>query len=609
VSHTSSAAFATDAASKWRVYQGISAGSTIVFGDGVNDNSAAVSAANALGSPILFSGISIIGTPTTITVPIVDTMSQIFTAASQVTLNNGLPVRPEWWGSGQNTIRYAINALPVTGGVVQLEDKTYQPNGFVYGFGGPGVYVSKNSVKIQGRKMPRLSDTCASLVGGSVIQGMFLAYAHAFEMTDCGVDCGIDVVTAFYGGTTAAGITEGLTITYPDDATKASSSARRGVRLHNVIGLCKDPAAPNHAVIAGEGVTEVVCTGEIVGCFGIHGVVFKCAGVRAATITAYCNNAEGVIIKSDAQSTAVANDVMIDKVYSRAQGPIGFAPHTSALGTQAYGVMIHASANAVDKVQISVVRSDGAKIGIGNVFGGSFTSSSVKIQEALIDQMGVAGIRQGLQLLGSTSQSIMRWNIGHLECRNTSVGAQFVFDQTAALNQHCHIEHLHVVNAANAVDIGGNSRVSIGTVTTDTLTGGVYHITGAPKLLVGILFQDAQTPVTYDASSGGLVPALANGWSQVAGNDAFGIDLLGGRVGLRGLIKPGTGVLVATLPAWARPLSNKRFVAQAFNGSAQIAVPVVVDTSGNVTVNEAAGGVANCSSWLSLSGINYDTQA
>jgi hypothetical protein len=66
---------------------------TVVQGDGVTDNAAQITAANALGKPIYFQGVSNPATPVTITVPIRNGLQQIFTPISQVTIDNGLPVR------------------------------------------------------------------------------------------------------------------------------------------------------------------------------------------------------------------------------------------------------------------------------------------------------------------------------------------------------------------------------------------------------------------------------------------------------------------------------------------------------------------------------------
>ena len=581
---------------------------TVVEGDGVTDNTADVVLANAAGRPILFTGVSVIGTATTITVPIVDTMDQIFTAGSLVTIDNGLPVRPEWWGSGQNTVRYAINSLPSSGGTVQLEAKTYKPNGFVYGFGASGTYISKAGVTIRGAKMPRLAGNCKSLVDGSVIQGMLLAYADNFALENVGIDCGFDVVAEYHGGTTTAGVTEALNITYPNNAIKAAEELRKGVRLHNVIGLCRDPAALNHAIIAGEGVSDVVSSGDLIGMYGVHGIAIKCAGFRADGLTAYCNDYEGVIIKTDAQATAIATDIQIGRIYARAAGPIGWSPHaTSGVGS---GLILQAAGGNVDKVQIGEVNVSGYVSTVRTSISGTNIASSVNIGQIISDQAGVSGTRYGLRIEAGAGQHIDRFHVGSVEARNTDVAVLLSFPQAAAnLSNHVHIGRVEATSADNAVQLASAARASIGAVITDGVTDGVFHITGTPRFTVGSVYRDTGTTVLYSTTGGGLAPALSNGWTDVgSGAEGFGVDLQGGRICLRGLIKPGSSNTFCTLPVWARPATAKRFIAQGYNGSTQVAVPILITSAGVCTVNDVAGGYANVSSWLSLAGLSFDPQ-
>jgi len=193
--------------------------------------------------------------------------------------------------------------------------------------------------------------------------------------------------------------------------------------------------------------------------------------------------------------------------------------------------------------------------------------------------------------------------------RNTTTGAQLAFVTPSSLDGHVSIGELSVANATNAVDISQSSYVDIGVVNTDNLSDAVYRITGTPRLTVGALFKDSLTPAVYSTVSGGTAPSLQNSWAQVASNDLFGVDLLGGRVCLRGLIAPGSSNQFCTLPQWAWPATNKRFIAQGYNGTTQVSVPVIVSAAGVCNVNEVAGGFANVATWLSLSGITYDQQA
>ncbi|WP_431287458.1 hypothetical protein [Roseateles chitinivorans] len=235
----------------------------------------------------------------------------------------------------------------------------------------------------------------------------------------------------------------------------------------------------------------------------------------------------------------------------------------------------------------------------------------MKIGNAFIDQKDVGGIRQGVQLLdaGVGQGSLMRFNIGQLECRNTTVGLQAVFHVGATLQERASVGHLLVVGADNAVDLGNTAYVDIGTLVAEVLVDAVFHITGTPSIVLGALQKTTNVPQVYSTLNGGLRPALAGTWSQVNGNDPFGVDLLGGRVNLRGLVKPGGNNLVSTLPVWAWPLTPKRFMATGSAAGNQTAVPVVVGSDGTVRVNEATGSTANCSDWISLSGVSYSSVA
>jgi hypothetical protein len=103
-------------------------------GDGVTDDSAAIALANtAAGTqPLLFQGTFYVPTATTITAPIVDTMAQIFTTTSVVTINNGQPVRPEWWGARADGTTSCVTAFAkaqsalVDNGTMLLGSGTYR---------------------------------------------------------------------------------------------------------------------------------------------------------------------------------------------------------------------------------------------------------------------------------------------------------------------------------------------------------------------------------------------------------------------------------------------------------------------------------------------------
>lgn len=579
--------------------------------DGATNDAAALASADvvclALGIPMPAIGMMYIGTPTTVNSAIADTLGQLFSTTSQITLAGTPFIRPEWFGNGQNTVRMAVAALPSTGGVILLEDKVYQTNNYYYGFAGAANCMATDNVIFKGKKMPWLTSDCKALTGGTIIQGLFCAYANNVAFENLGIDHGYTISQTLHGGEAPAGYCDALVLTYPNDAIKASAALRLGARLHNVIGLAYGPNTQGHGVIIGEGYNNVSCTGEVVGCYGTHGTVIKCTGVRAEQITAFCNNSDGLIIKSDTQATAVAGDIQIGKVYVRAAGPWGHSPY--AISTTGVGVLFNPSGNSVARVQIGAIEAYEYPTGVGTSFGGAFGLDDVQIGTITTDQGTLTGTLLGVQLNGSTNNNISRFHVGSLSARNCSVGLQAGWLQLGALNNLASFDRVAVVNAVQAVQVISQAYLNIGIVEACNCSDAVYGIFNTPRFSVGSLFKDSATPLFYSSTGGALAPSLANGWTQVAANDPFGIDLLGGRINLRGLIKPGATNGASVLPQWAWPATNKRFMVQGYNGTTVVSVPLVVDTTGHVTVNEVAGGFANCTSWLSLSGVTYDGQA
>jgi hypothetical protein len=134
----------------------------------------------------------------------------------------------------------------------------------------------------------------------------------------------------------------------------------------------------------------------------------------------------------------------------------------------------------------------------------------------------------------------------------------------------------------------------------------VYLLAGGSAASIGHATRRGTTTTWFSAANGGQVPALANGWTQVSGNDAFGVTLQGHGVALQGAIKPGTSNSAASLPPGLRPATPRRFVNQGWNASNVYApVPLTIGNDGAVLVNEAAGGTANCANLLSLASIWY----
>jgi hypothetical protein len=558
---------------------------TIVVGDGSTNNAAAITSANAQGRPIYFEGVSAPTTPVTISVPIINGWTQIFTPSATVTIDNGQPVRPDWFGADQpNAVRAAWTALPAAGGVVELGLRRYKANGLGYN----GAYLNKDNVTIRGARMPRLSNDCRTLQGGSIIEGVLLVYANNVVLENFGVDCGATVIGA-------ASPQDGILLTWPSDALKGASALRTRARLTNVIGLCKSPTDPVHAVIVAEGYSDVTCTGDVVGCMGVHGIVIKASSVQCEHLAAYCNASDGVIIKSDAQATAISSGVQIDRITALAGAPPGYAPFAVAAPGVNMGLFVHAFAASVTGVLIGQVYSSGHGYGVRMQLDAVFTVDNIQIGEVTTDNNANAGIHLYAPVAG---ELFKRVQFGRVVCRNT--GSAMVFQYASAGDVS--VGQLYGVNCSGAAVAATSASVPI----IDTLVAencaAVYQITGTAQVIVGHAFKRGTTTVDLLSSGGGQTVALQNGWTQTPGNDPFTVipDRYG--VTVRGTITPGTTNIVALLPPCLRPKVSKRLVGTAWNAANNVALPYVVVSDGRIGFNEATQNLAGVASWIELTG-------
>lgn len=250
---------------------------TTVFGDGVSDRTTQLAAANALGLPIRIKGVLHLPSAVTITVPILDTTTQIFTPASFVTIDNGLPVRPEWFGSSAGNIARAVNALPfAVGGTVKFANATYPPSyntataAMLNNRGGaPGVdYMVRKRIRFQGDRLPQFNAGETALENGTIIQGpLFIgAECDGFQVDNIGVDSGTTVVNALYAGVEQ----DGFCIVQTNKTTPITGTQ---FQIGSVIGLCKLGSTAVHAVLL-----EAMNGGSIgyaEGRRGYHGVAYK----------------------------------------------------------------------------------------------------------------------------------------------------------------------------------------------------------------------------------------------------------------------------------------------------------------------------------------------
>jgi hypothetical protein len=572
--------------------------------NGSTDDSTAIFNANAEAIaaklPLLIPGVAHIASSITITAPLVDGLYQIFSTTSVVTINNGLPVRPEWFGMTIGAVNRAITSLPSTGGVIQLEDGTYPSNGYFVGTtgAGSGSYVSKDNVSIIGQTMPTPTTDCRALVGGSIIQGAFYAYANNFSASNVGFDNGNTYCT-----TNAVAPSDALALTYGNNALRAASALRYRANLHNVIGLCNGPNDAFHAVIAGEGYTNVTCTGDTVGMYGVHGVVIKCKNLTAQNIKAYLNYSDGVIIKSDSFVTDNSIDVQIESIISFVDGPDGYSPYAlPAAADESIGVFFHAMGANISKIQIGQINERGHRRGVYSQHDGAYIIDSLQIGRIITDTNSEVGVQF---LTFATNASFQRCQIGDIVVRNTPKGVITAWATSSSLK----IGTVHAVNCSiAAVVTSGIAAPFIDKVIAESCTA-VWEITSTKAPRVGIVSQLGAVGVLYSSTGGGQVPALSNGWTFASGQEPFAVQLADYGVRLKGLMLPGSSNTILTLPVAFRPdqASIQICAGLSGGGATQAAVTLIIESTGNVIVNPNTGGTANVADYMAFGNTFYST--
>lgn len=546
---------------------------TTVWGDGVSDRAAQLASANSLGFPIRIKGILHLASPVTINVPILDTMSQIFTAVSPITIDNNLPVRPEWWGMTAGNIRRAIDSLPAAGGIVQLASRIYPPSydtalpAYFNNRGGtPGVdYMVKKHVRIQGARLPEFNSTNTQLENGTIIQGAFYVASECdgFQIDLVGVDAGINVINSLYGGADH----DALCIL---QANKTTPYYGKGIHVGRVVGLCSGAASLAHACLfeAIDGGTIEYAEGRQAN----HGVVIKSKNIVAGKLIGRQNRGEDVILKSDYYATL--ENVEVAQVVCDGSTP-GPDP--------GYGLLILADAASGGNIQIGSVQVDRKNYGIHFQANGAFLLTDVHIAQATVRSCPLG----------------IKWqNVNTLRCR---LGKAFILacpsgliaDGTAQdINNG--VDDLTVVNSTFSVDATG--KISVGQSHIQDSTWGYYHRANSARIFLGGGHTGLNL-VNFWAAQ----PPLVNSWATVGANDPFKLLMRDGEVIMSGLIGSGAATTICTVPVPICPPAALRFPCLAYNGATFATVEVLITPAGVVSVSSLAAA----SSYLSLSGIRW----
>ena len=516
---------------------------SVVVGDGVTDNRLAVSAANALGRPIKFVGVSVIGTSLTITAPIVDTMQQIFSEASVVTIDNNQPVRPEWFGWSVENIKRAGDSLPLSGGVVKLESRRY-PRSYSMNRAGQGAgiaYLSKPNVSIIGAKTPHNNPTYTTLEGGTVIDGPFNVFADGFYGDKFGVDAGFD---------TCARLWEGI---HPDAFNMATTSESGGVVLSASLGTIATMGGAVDALSHG-----LLVQGHkrfefdtIFAYTQAHGVAIKCEHVTGKKVHGVGNTYEALILKSNIVTPMRFADIEM----------------VTGAGLSSYedgaALVVHAADADIHAIHVGTVLAQNKNKAL------QLIGESANLYGVVIGNVIPEVCRRAVDYSETTGR-ILSSHIGHIESTETDDLTSIPATMTTRNNR------------IGSVTMKGffNGLIAAGTIVVDSFSvsdmGVAVNISGAGKVLIGKLLTT------------GAVGSIHNIPLTLSANWSLGAVLVIENYGckLAGFVYAGTGagatiVAAGVIPAGMRALTEKRFVVPTNAGTAT----VIVGTDGAISLS------------------------
>lgn len=570
-----------------RVYdkltESVSVGDGGAKSDGVSDDSAAVMGAQLRAGrrALAFNGVTHIATPITITAPILDTMDQIFSATSQVTIDNGRPVRPEWFGDvSVRALAAAVASLPITGGIVQLERARYKST-----FDTEEAHMTKTNVRIQGRQMPSVSADESRLERGTVIEGPFAPFADFFSAADLGFDSGSFVCDKYYAGVGQEGFWIANLTAHP-----VAVRPFLGLQMQNIQALCK------RGYIGHSFLCEYVDGAYIDNIktrLGSDGPVFKTINSNVSNIWAEDHPVNGIIIKSDSYADCGYTNFSNMTITSRVRG-------------YGAGLTLIAATRSMGHMRFNNTRIDNTSYGVDVAAAPTFTLEQVEFLNTEVTNSTSTGINvrdntNGVRFRGVVTNSNAAQGVyvqatsknvtieDAIAVSNGTVGAPASgFDLRGVGGRLicCRTElnsgsGLYVNNPQRVVDchFGGNTGADI-----------VYGATGR---LNGAEFQ-------FDVAN----LATLNGWVAFSAGVVPRFWVENGRVFLSGLLTGGAkSTTIFTLAPQHRPLRVVRHPVLCNNGA--------TSTTGELLIDPATGNVSLAygdTNYFSLQGVNFSLE-
>lgn len=490
------------------------------------------------------------------------------------------------------SLKAAIDSLPSTGGVIYVPTGRFEAGNWNYNTS----YMSKPNVKIIGEKMPVYNNTLTALEGGSVITGRFNAWADNFQIENVGFDMGKTYCDAKFPGanfTTASHPNGGTWDAFAFASPQDGSPARRNVVIENVIGLLYNSVTVGHAVLC-EGIRGGRAD-NLIAVYGIHGVVFKCMEFQAFGVKSYGQSTNGLIIKSD--DYAVCGRLYATGILYM-PSPVNTSPWYTPPSVQ-FALNINTGlAGFIGPVQIgsAYALTPQRHVSLEGNSPGYFAASDINIADVITDGNEITDY----SVIMNGQASYVRVSIGNLtatRCKN----AVFVRQPASTFAQQLHVNNLNATNTVNTVVTGSDYSVVAIDSLDSTNCQYLYSVSATGRVYVG---RERASLITAAKFGGASVPALANGWSNLGGvSETFEVILSGSRVFLKGMVKPGTTGVIATIPAAFRGNLTKKMPVHWRIGTTNGVTFVSLD-SGGLKIED--GTLPSNVAYVTLDGVSWD---
>lgn len=421
------------------------------------------------------------------------------------------------------TINAALTAISGNVATIYLGTGSFAPVTGDYQAGDPHVINPASKLKNttvfigQGRPYPNTADT--ALIGGSVVQGPFIAdSSRTIQWYGCGVDSGVNVCNALYGGAAVDGF--GIV-----NITQ-SSVVGIGCVLQNVSALGRDATAAFHAILL-ENIAYVQAL-NLFTRFNEHGLILKSTNTTVTGVVVGGHAADALIIRSNVGNGGVARDISITGLVMQCIG---------SLDTQGIVLSSLAAAEDLANITISGASAHGLNTFDINLEGGP---GPVTMKNIRIDLVTSAAIR--ITKSGTYDLSTIVVN-GYALNGQTSIIAQDTSPQLVQLGQVGRNDYGYLghESATGGQILTGSSPYAVvlgtgGAYPTQLFTSNALRASWAST---GELTQSKAVTVT--GGSGGVMLTLAD----VSTNGQI-IDLYNSGVGTTGHAYIGRTVTAST---------------------------------------------------------------